>query len=121
MVRNTTAAIQAGAKNYAAQRTVNVVTQVKAPGMGATRLDKVSNAPDTFNVLENGEVVSYQTPDELLLYAVKSLNATEIPGMNFFSMPANLLRNLVTRDPGFIIAHVVVSEKVQNAMHRQML
>ena len=107
MVRNTTAAIQAGAKNYAAQRTVNVVTQVKAPGMGATRLDKVSNAPDTFNVLENGEVVSYQTPDELLLYAVKSLNATEIPGMNFFSMPANLLRNLVTRDPGFIIANLM--------------
>jgi hypothetical protein len=107
MVRNTTSAIQAGAKNYAAQRTVDVVTKVKAPGMGATRLDKKSNAPDVFNVLENGEVVSYQTADELLLYAVQSLNATEIPGMNFFAMPANLLRNLVTRDPGFIIANLL--------------
>jgi hypothetical protein len=107
MVRNTTSAIQAGAKNYAAQRTVDVVTKVKAPGMGATRLDRKSNAPDVFNVLENGEVVSYQTADELLLYAVQSLNATEIPGMNFFAMPANLLRNLVTRDPGFIIANLL--------------
>jgi hypothetical protein len=107
MVRNTTSAIQAGAKNYAAQRAINVVQQVKAPGMGATRLDYVSTKPDVVNVLEDGKVVSYQTPDELLLYAVKSLNLSDIPGMAFFSMPADLLRNLVTKDPGFMMANLL--------------
>jgi hypothetical protein len=107
MVRNTAAAIQAGAKNYAGQRAINVVQQVKAPGMGATRLNKVSNAPDVINVLENGELVSYQTPDELLLYAVKSLNLSDIPYLSFVSAPADLLRNLVTKDPGFMMANLL--------------
>ena len=107
MVRNTTSAIQAGAKNYAAQRAINVVQQVKAPGMGATRLDYVSTKPDVVNVLEDGKVVSYQTPDELLLYAVKSLNLSDIPGMAILSMPADLLRNLVTKDPGFMMANLL--------------
>jgi hypothetical protein len=84
-----------------------VVQQVKAPGMGATRLDYVSTKPDVVNVLEDGKVVSYQTPDELLLYAVKSLNLSDIPGMAILSMPADLLRNLVTKDPGFMMANLL--------------
>jgi hypothetical protein len=107
MVRNTTSAIQAGAKNYAAQRAIDVVTQVKAPGMGATRLNKKSNEPNVINVLEKGEVVSYETADELLLYAVQSLNLSEIPGLSILAMPADALRNLVTRDPGFMMANLL--------------
>ena len=107
MVRNTTSAIQAGAKNYAAQRAIDVVTQVKAPGMGATRLAVKSNEPNVINVLEKGEVVSYETADELLLYAVQSLNLSEIPGLSILAMPADALRNLVTRDPGFMMANLL--------------
>ena len=107
MVRNTTSAIQAGAKNYAAQRAIDVVTQVKAPGMGATRLAVKSNEPNVINVLEKGEVVSYETADELLLYAVQSLNLSDIPGLSILAMPADALRNLVTRDPGFIMANLL--------------
>ena len=107
MVRNTTAAIQAGSKNYAGQRAMKVVTQVKAPGMGATRLDRVSTAPNVINILEDGELVSYETADELLLYAVKSLNLSELPFMSVVSKPADWLRNLVTRDPGFMMANLL--------------
>jgi hypothetical protein len=107
MVRNTTSAIQAGAKNYASQRAINVVSQVKAPGLGATRLKTPSTAPNTISVLEDGKLVSYETPDELLLYAVKSLNLSDLPYLSFVSAPADLLRNLVTRDPGFMMANLL--------------
>ena len=51
MVRNTQSAIQAGIKNYAGQRAINVAAQVTAPGMGVTRLKTPSTAPDVINVL----------------------------------------------------------------------
>jgi hypothetical protein len=107
MVRNTQSSIQAGIKNYAAQRTINVVTQVKAPGMGATRLNTPSTAPNTISVLEKGVLVSYETPDNLLVEAVKSLNMNELPFMGIIAGPANLLRSLVTRDPGFMMANLL--------------
>lgn len=111
IVRNTTSAIQAGAKNYAAQRTINVVTQVTAPGMGATRLknavEKIVPGGNIINVLEKGKTVSYETPDELLIYAMSSLNQTDLPFLSIVSAPANLLRNMVTRDPGFMIANLL--------------
>jgi hypothetical protein len=107
MVRNTQSSIQAGIKNYAAQRTINVVSQVKAPGMGATRLNTPSTAPNTISVLEKGVLVSYETPDNLLVEAVKSLNMNELPFMGIIAGPANLLRSLVTRDPGFMMANLL--------------
>ena len=107
MVRNTQSSIQAGIKNYAAQRAINVVSQVKAPGMGATRLNVPSTAPNTISVLEKGVLVSYETPDNLLIEAVKSLNMNELPFMGIIAGPANLLRNLVTRDPGFMMANLL--------------
>jgi hypothetical protein len=107
MVRNTQSSIQAGIKNYAAQRTINVATQVKAPGMGATRLNAPSTAPNTISVLEKGVLVSYETPDNLLVEAVKSLNMGELPFMGIIAGPANLLRSLVTRDPGFMMANLL--------------
>jgi hypothetical protein len=55
IVRNTQASIQAGMKNAAAQRAVNVAVQVKEPGMGAERLNTKQSGPDIVNVLEKGE------------------------------------------------------------------
>ena len=107
MVRNTQSSIQAGIKNYAAQRAINVVSQVKAPGMGATRLKTPSTAPNTISVLEKGVLVSYETPDNLLVEAVKSLNMNELPFMGIIAGPANLLRSLVTKDPGFMMANLL--------------
>jgi hypothetical protein len=107
MVRNTQSSIQAGIKNYAAQRALDVAVQVQAPGMGAVRLNTKEDGPDIINVLEKGNLVSYRTPDPLLVNAMMSLNQSELPFMGFLSAPADLLRNLVTKEPGFMMANMM--------------
>jgi hypothetical protein len=105
IVQNTQAAINAGMKNMAAQRAINVAIQL-GPISGAQRLNTVSSAPDTVQVLEKGKQVSYRVGDPLFINAVKSLNMAEIPFLGLFSAPSNLLRNLVTKDPGFMLANL---------------
>jgi hypothetical protein len=67
----------------------------------------VSQSPDTFTVFEKGEKVSYRTPDALLISALTSLNMPELPFMGLISAPANALRNLVTKDPGFMMVNLM--------------
>jgi hypothetical protein len=107
MVRNTQSSIQAGIKNYAAQRAINVAVQLKEPGIGAERLNTKENGPNIINVLEKGNLVSYRTPDTLLVNAMMSLNQSELPFIGFLSAPADLLRNLVTKEPGFMMANMM--------------
>lgn len=113
VVRNTHASIRAGMKNSAALKAVNVATQVKAAGMGAEKVvdangnPVVSQSPDTFTVFEKGEKVSYRTPDALLISSLTSLNMPELPFMGLISAPANALRNLVTKDPGFMMVNLM--------------
>jgi len=103
IVRNTQSAIQAGVKNVAAQRAAKVAMDI---GM-ASRLNFKSSAPGTFDVLENGQVVTYQSKDELFINAIKSLGIPDLPFIGLLSGPANLLRNLVTKDPGFMLANLM--------------
>jgi hypothetical protein len=105
VVRNTHAAIGAGMKNIAAQRAVKVGKEVKIVH-DIQRGSKVSEL-DTISVLENGELVRYQANDRLFIEAVKSLNMPDMPFLGILAAPANLLRNLVTRDPGFIMANLL--------------
>jgi hypothetical protein len=105
IVRNAQAAINAGMKNVAAQKALNVAMQL-GPQAGAQRLNVIDNAPDTVQVLENGKQVSYRVADPLFINAVKSLNMAEMPFLGMLSAPANLLRNLVTKDPGFMLANL---------------
>lgn len=107
IVRNTQASIQAGMKNSAAQRSINVAAQITEPGMGAVRLDTKQSGPDILNVLEKGEQVSYRTPDSLLVDAIGSLHMPDIPFLGILSAPSDLLRNLVTKDPGFMMANLM--------------
>jgi hypothetical protein len=106
VVRNTQASIQAGIKNAAAQRAVNVAMQLGAD-VGVERLTTVSSAPDTITVLEKGEQVTYRVADPLFISAIKSLNIPELPFMTLLSAPSNTLRNLVTKDPGFMMANLM--------------
>jgi hypothetical protein len=103
VVRNTQAAIQAGMKNTAAQRAVDVAVQIGE----AKKLPVQSSSPDTVTVLRGGNPVSYEVADPLFIDAVKSLNLPELPFLGILSGPANLLRNLVTKDPGFMLANLM--------------
>jgi hypothetical protein len=105
VVRNTHAAIGAGMKNVAAQRAVSVGKDVGIvhdvqPGHAVSALEQIV-------VLENGVKTVYQANDQLFVDAVKSLNMPELPFMSILSAPANLLRNLVTKDPGFIMTNLL--------------
>jgi len=103
IVRNTQSIIQSGMKNTAAQRAISAAVQLKT---AKARTD-VSYAPGVVTVLERGKPVSYDVADQLFIDAVKSLNLPELPFLSFFAAPANLLRNMVTKDPGFMMANLL--------------
>jgi len=104
-VRNTQSAINSGMKNVAAQRAIAAALKI-GDISGAERLNMIDNAPDTVQVLEKGKQVSYRVADQLFINAVKSLNMAEMPLLGIVSGPSNLLRNLVTKDPGFMLANL---------------
>ena len=103
IVRNTQSIIQSGMKNTAAQRAIGQAVFLKT----ASKRQDVSYAPGVVTVLEKGKPVSYDVADQLFIDAVKSLNMPELPFLSFFAAPANLLRNLVTKDPGFMMANLM--------------
>jgi hypothetical protein len=103
IVRNAQSAIQSGMKNVASQRAVGVAEKI---GM-AQRLNTQDSAPDTVQVMENGVRVSYRVQDPLFIDACRSLNLPDLPFMGILAAPANLLRNLVTKDPGFMLANLM--------------
>jgi hypothetical protein len=104
IVRNTQSSIQMGMKNVAAQRAIGVASQIEM----AEKLPPNAKAGlDTVQVLENGQVVTYQVADPLFIEAVKSLNMPDLPFIGLLSGPANFLRNMVTKDPGFMLANMV--------------
>lgn len=104
-VRNTQSAINSGMKNVAAQRAIEAALKI-GDISGAEKLNKIDDAPDTVQVLENGKQVSYRVADQLFINAVKSLNMAEMPILGIIAAPSNLLRNLVTKDPGFMLANL---------------
>ncbi len=103
IVRNVQYSIEAGMKNVAAQRAVNTAVAIGQ----ANRLNYVSSAPNVVKVLENGKTSYYETKDLLFVEAMKSLNLGDLPFIGLLAGPANLLRNLVTKDPAFMLANMM--------------
>jgi hypothetical protein len=103
IVRNTQASIQAGMKNVAAKKAADAGVMI---GM-VEKLDHVSSSPSTITILEKGKKVSYECADRLWVDAVSSLNLPELPFLSIFAKPADLLRNMVTKDPGFMLANLM--------------
>ena len=105
MVRNTQSMINAGMKNIAAQRATKIALEINqverlprpAAGIGV----------DVYTVLENGQLVYYRANDKLFVDALASLNMPDLPFLGLLSAPANVLRNLVTKDPGFMMANLL--------------
>ena len=103
IVRNTQAAVQSGMKNTAGQKAVDAAVFLQT----AEKLNHASSAPDVVTVLRDGKPVSYRCSDQEFIHAVKSLNLPELPFLSILAAPANLLRNMVTKDPGFILANMM--------------
>jgi hypothetical protein len=102
IVRNARAAIEAGMKNEAARRVIRDVVDFDL----GERLAGPQSGNDIVTVKENGMTVYYRVSDPLLVESLKGLNLPQLPFMSFLSAPADLLRNFVTKDPGFILANL---------------
>ena len=105
IVRNTQSIIQAGVKNTAAQRAVNVAMQL-GPNF-IVPLNTTSPDPSLVVVLEKGLKKYYKSSDPLWIESLKALNAADLPFNALISGPANLLRTMVTKDPGFMLANMM--------------
>jgi hypothetical protein len=103
IVRNTQSAIQAGIKNIAAQKAVEAAMDVGI----ATKLPTSSGLPNVVVVHEKGVPTYYNCEDALFVNAVKSLGMSEIPFLNIIAAPANLLRDMVTKEPTFLLANML--------------
>jgi hypothetical protein len=64
---------------------------------------------DVIAVFENGEKVYYQVADPILTYGLQALGMTQDAStfMKAIGLPANILRESITRDPGFIIKNML--------------
>jgi hypothetical protein len=102
IVRNSRAAIEAGMKNEAARRAVR---DAKALGT-AQELKESETGNDIVNIKENGKTKYYRVDDPLLVKSMQALNMPQLELISFLGKPAELLRNFVTKDPGFILANL---------------
>ena len=104
IVRNSQAAIQAGMKNVAAQAATNQALIINE----VTRLNRKPQSHESvYRVYENGKEVYYRASDPLFIEAIKALNMADLPFMGLLSKPAAMLRNLVTKDPAFMLANMM--------------
>ena len=72
----------------------------------ATKIHKPTGI-STVSLMRDGKIEHYDVKDVLLVDSLKSLNLAKLPGLGFLSGPANLLRSLVTKDPGFMLANLM--------------
>jgi hypothetical protein len=63
--------------------------------------------PEVYRVLENGVEKYYAANDMMMISALKSLNIPDLPLIGVFAGPANLLRNLITKTPDFMMANML--------------
>ena len=101
VIRNASAAVESGMKNVAANRGIR-----DALDLGTARQVNVPNQ-DSVSIKENGVTKHYELDDPLLFEAFKGLNVPRMPWLQLLAKPADVLRNFVTKDPGFILANIM--------------
>ena len=110
LVQNTRAAISAGMKNEAATKTMEYARKLNDPAGASPLAVKVNKEqasfPDVIRIREKGRDVYYKVADPLLTEALQSFAIGNVPMQNFLTKPAQFLREMVTRDPGFMAANL---------------
>ena len=106
ITRNTMMAIDGASKNIAAQRTMRDMVAV---GVGKEiQLPKGGTKPTNVVMVRiDGEDRYFEVYDAFLYNAITSLGAQESPMPGILTMPAQVLRELVTRDPSFMIRNMM--------------
>jgi hypothetical protein len=104
IIRNSRAAIEAGMKNVAAQRVVRDILRLN---QGEFVPAAMARGSDIVTVKDQGQTKHYRVDDPLLVESLKGLNLPQLPFLEVLAAPANLLRNLVTKEPSFILANLI--------------
>ena len=112
MIGNTLAIMQVSAKNITRQRLANEQRSIST-GFDIESSDigkDESHSPmNIFTYKENGEEKYMRVQDPLLVSALESFNSGDGMQMllNVVGVPSTILRELVTRDPGFMVANLL--------------
>jgi hypothetical protein len=111
MARNMQSIITAAMKNEGLSRLMAVYEE---GGLAQKILPKdqkeARNAgSDVISVFENGERVYYQIADPIFTYGLQAMGMTQDASgfMKAIGLPSNILREAITRDPGFIIKNML--------------
>lgn len=107
IVRNTKAAIESSMKNNAARVAINNAVELGLAERLNVQESKTARGPDIVRIFEDGKQVSYRVADKLFVDSISSLHMADIPFLGMVSAPSNLLRNLVTKEPGFMLANLL--------------
>jgi hypothetical protein len=103
VVRNARAAIEAGMKNVAGQRVVRDIVKI---GQGQ-EVPAGTAGLDIVTVKQEGVTKYYKVNDPLLVESLRGLNLPNLPFVDILAAPANFLRSMVTKDPGYMMANMV--------------
>ena len=102
VIRNSRAAIEAGMKNVAGQRTIRDLLRLNQ----ASEVPPATKGYDIVSIKQAGVTKFYKVDDSLVYEALKGLDAPHLPFVEILAKPANFLRDMVTKDPGFMLANL---------------
>ena len=111
MARNMQSIISAAMKNEGLSRLMAVYEE---GGLAKKILPKDQKearnmGSDVISVFENGEKIYYQVADPIFTYGLQAMGMTQDASgfMQVIGLPSNILREAITREPGFIIKNML--------------
>ena len=110
ILKNANGAITASMRNIGLMRAMRDQVRFGMASKMEKGAEKKSAVWNQLGIRVNGETVWYSTQDRLLLDAVQSVGATDRAHPWFFgigTIPANVLRELITKTPDFMAANLM--------------
>lgn len=111
MARNMQSIIGAAMKNEGLSRLMAVYEEggLAQKILPTDQKEAKNMGSDVISVFENGERIYYQVADPIFTYGLTGLGMSEdVDGfMKVIGLPSNILREAITRDPGFIIKNML--------------
>ena len=103
--RNSLSILTAALKNDSMSK---IVRDLETMGLAKKISAKDAGKVDSLFFFENGNKQHYQVDDPRLVYSLQNIGGVA-PGTigKFLAIPAGLLRDTVTRDPGFVVINIL--------------
>ena len=112
MLQNASAAISSSMLNVAVSRGVRDLrmmgdSMARPISEDAAPDDTTGPHPNTVGIRVNGETKWYWVGDRMLIDSLIATNDIDMPFLGLQALPAQLLRELITKDPGFMAANML--------------